>query len=387
MKKTFYIICGMTVLLSSCREDVAEPCPDPAQQIWLRARVENVITMSRAPFDPQAPDKQNPLKVDVWASTTPYDFKHEDGKNGSDGTVALHTTANFTAGSEQLLNDAVYPKSESDGSSPKPVYFVGLHPQGVWSNPIDDSNPTGDSQKAVMTFNGSQDVMFAPQKKGEYGQNKTEGSWPTFKFKHLLTWLTVTVIADGEAVSEAWGKLKSLKVRCDVGNTVTIDLNKNKEDPDDNSDYDDINNPEARASFPKTEATLDFYKTGTDGLFVSETDESTWIEIPYENNKKKVAYVLCPPVIASEKDGDYKTYEYTLIVETEQRTVEVPVDLMKGVPGDSENKEPPVCFEGSTMNCHFTLNLTFKMGNNIMLTSAADDWNLGGISSGSVSPD
>ncbi len=393
MKKTFYIICGLTAFLFSCGEEEAVPSIDPAQQIWLRARVENAVTMSRAPFDPPAPDvskptvtapdKKHPLKVDVWASTTEWNYAHRDGEDGKNGTVSLHTSANFTAGSEQLLNDAVYPKS--NGGDKKPVYFVALHPQGTWTNPKDPADATGqtyDIQKATMTFDGSQDVMFAPQVTGQYSQNvgNPDTPWPTFKFKHLLTWLTVCVKAENNEVAESWGKIKSLKVKCAVGNTVTIDLSEKKDASSD--PYDDVNNPQARASFSSGDGVeLDFYgandkKIGFEGFYVT---------IPHDRFGN-VAYVLCPPVKATALDGTDKTAEYILIVETEYRTVEVPVDLMKEESSDQGETTYP-CFEGSTMNCHFTLNLTFKLDNIIQLASHAEDWSLGGISSGTISPD
>ncbi len=362
----FYAICGISIFLFSCREEEADICMDSAQRIYLRATVENTILMSRAPFSLLAPNEDNLLKAAVWASTTSYKFEHVEGADGSDGSggmVALHTKANFSNGTEQLLNDAVYPKN--DGSTK--VYFVGMHPQEGWSTPNDDMA----GKTAIKTFNGSEDVMFAPQIYGKYNENVVE--WPIFKFKHLLTWLRVKVKADDETVSEVWGGLKSLKVKGSNGNTVTIDLSK---------EYSPDYKPGAAANCVTFssggDVTLNFYKTGTDDVFPNSTAPSP---IPYDEYKE-VAYVLCAPVIASERDvtqepDDVKTNEYTLIVETEQRTVEVPVDLM-------ENES--TYFEGSTMNHQFILNLNFKMGDNIILTQLVKDWETGGISNGVLNP-
>ncbi len=359
----FYAICGISIFLFSCREEEADICMDSAQRIYLRATVENTILMSRAPFSLLAPNEDNLLKAAVWASTTSYKFEHVEGADGSSGTVALHTRANFSNGTEQLLNDAVYPNK--DGNTP--VYFVGMHPQEGWSTPVDGTA----GKIATKTFNGSEDVMFAPQIYGKYNENVVE--WPTFGFKHLLTWLRVKVKADDETVSEAWGGLKSLKVKGSNGNTVTIDLSK---------EYSPDYNPGAAANCVTFslggDVTLNFYKTGTDDVFPNSTAPSP---IPYDEYKE-VAYVLCAPVIASAHDvtqepDDVKTNEYTLIVETEQRTVEVPVDLM-------ENES--TYFEGSTMNHQFILNLNFKMGDNIILTQLVKDWETGGISNGVLNP-
>lgn len=357
----FYAICGLSIFLFSCREEEADICTDSAQRIYLRATVENTILLSRAPFSLLEPNEDNPLEVAVWASTTSKKFEHVDGANGTNGTVALHTTARFTAGSEQLLDAAVYPKDNAGGT--KTVYFVGMHPQGGWT----DNATAGET--ASKTFNGSEDVMFAPQEEGVYGGNVDKEKWPTFKFKHLLTWLRVKVKADSEIVSEAWGKLKSLKVKSSNGNTVTIDLSK---------EYSSVYNPGALencVTFSSGDGvTLDFYKTGTNNAFQNES-----YPLPYKDKFEEVAYVLCAPVIATEHEelDVVKTNEYTLLVETEHRTVEVPVDLKKG---------ESTCFEGSTMNYQFILNLNFKMGNNIVVTVSVDDWELGGISNGVLSP-
>lgn len=328
------------------------------RNIYLQAAVENTLSAStRAPFVLLAPDPANPLKAAVWASTTEYEFK--DGhENGADNVVSMHTTANFTNGSEQLLNDAVYPAKEGT-----PVFFVGMHPENGWSTPADPDPKAG--KTATKTFNGSEDVMFAPQISGQYAENVEE--WPTFKFRHLLTWLRVTVKADGEAVSAAWGKLKSLKIKSK--NTVTVDLG--REYAADCVTFDG-------------DTELDFYKTGTDAVFLNKDDESTWYALP-DDAAEEVAYVLCAPVQATAYDPyeyeqnnvEVKTSEYTLIVETENRSVDVPVDL--------QNAESS-CFAGSTMRHEFLVNLNFKMGNNIAVSAAVTDWVTGGLAAGAVDP-
>ncbi len=369
MKNGFYAICWLGLILCSCQKEEEGVRMDSARNIYLTATVENTLT-TRAPFLLSAPDQNNPLKVAVWASTTEYKFPDE-GKNGKDGSnvVALHTSANFTSGEEQLLNDAVYPK---EGGSK--VYFVGMHPENGWTTPAaDDPDPALAAKAgeiATKTFDGSEDVMFAPQISGEYAQNVTE--WPKFEFRHLLTWLRVSIKADGEAVSKAWGRLKSLKVKSPGG--VTIDLS---------GEYDPTA-PQDRVSF-SGDAELDFYKTGTDNVFVDPNDESTWYTLQDEATDA-VAYVLCAPVMASANDPDQlptivRTAEYTLLVETENRSVEVPIDLMKDASTD-----PPTYFEGYTMNNRFTLNLNFKMGNNIAVTATVTDWKTGGISNGVLNP-
>lgn len=378
MKNGFYAICGLGLILCSCQKGEEGVRMDSARNIYLTATVENTLT-TRAPFLLSAPDQNNPLKVAVWASTTEYVFPDgtDNGKGGSN-VVALHTSANFTNGEEQLLNDAVYPK---EGGSK--VYFVGMHPENGWTTPAaDDPDPALAAKAgkiATKTFSGSEDVMFAPQISGEYAQNVTE--WPKFEFRHLLTWLRVSIKADGEAVSKAWGRLKSLKVKSPDG--VTIDLS-GAYDPTVPQNPDDPTAPQDRVSF-SGDAELDFYKTETDNVFVDPNDENTWYTLPDEATDA-VAYVLCAPVQATANDPDQeptivRTAEYTLLVETENRSVEVPIDLMKDA-----STTPPTYFIGYTMNNRFSLNLNFKMGNNIAVTATVTDWKTGGISNGVLDP-
>lgn len=355
MDRTFYAICGLSLLLSSCHEEEADVRMETPQRIYLRAAVEHRAT-TRTSYTLTAPDQDNPLSVAVWASTTSGVFKHTGANGGTDGTVALHTAANFTNGSEQLLNDAVYP--EKDGEKAR-VFFVGMHPKGGWTTPAGEM----EGKTAAKVFNGCEDVMFAPQISGRYGENMgtPDNPWPTFLFHHLLTWLRVKVKADGEAVSAAWGQLKSLKIKskntvtANLENTVTV-----------NGDFN-----RGCVSFTGETTELEFYHTGTDRVF-------TGGDVIPPDDFEEVAYVLCAPVTATDKDDDGKTTsEYVLVVETENRRVEVPIDLMDGISH----------FNKSTMNHQFTLNLNFKMGNNIAVIATVADWAPGGISNGVLDPD
>ncbi len=355
MKNIFYAICGLGLVFFSCQKGETVVRNDSPRSIYLQAAVENRF-VTRAPYHLSEPDQDNPLKVAVWASTTAnaFDDLGENG-TGADKKVALHTSANFTNSKEQLLNDAVYPDDPETS-----VYFVGMHPENGWATPA-----TGDTagKTATKTFNGCEDVMFAPQISGKYAQNTGAETWPTFQFRHLLTWLIVSIKADGQAVSDAWGRLKSLKIRSKNG--VTVDLGR---------DY------ERNCVSFSGDAEFDFYRTGTDRAFVNKDDESTWYTLPVDK-AEEVAYVLCEPVAATAKDpesqGDVRTTEYTLTVETENRKVEVPVDLMT---------DAASYFDGDTMRHRFVLNLNFKMGSNIAVTAAITDWAMGGLGSGELDP-
>ena len=340
MKRTIYIA-GMLIGLCACQSD--EPMPDGAadRRVYLAAEVENAHVQSRVPYMLTAPSLNNPLKVDVWASTTGK-FVHTEGADGSNGTVEKHTTARFTHGEEQLLDDVIYPKENE-------VSFVGMHPQDNWS--------TTDGTSATYTFDGKDDVMFAPQVSGKYAENVDV--WPTLTFKHLLTWLKIEMVADNEAVSNAWGKVKNITIKS--ANQVAIDLSKTFVDKKHDGEG-------ATVTFSGS-ADMNFYQPDTDTKF--PTNEGYTLKGPLtagadiEGYIEEVAYVLCAPVYASASDEDY-----TIVVTTEKRTMEIAVDLQKGA------NQP---FAENTMGHQFTLLLRFKVGDNISVSAVAVDWKNGGM--------
>lgn len=369
-------------LMSACQHEDLPTLAGEGANIYLSASVEDTHA-SRTPYILTAPTKEKPLKVDVWASTTPYIFKHINGMNGKgeDKIVSLHTTANFTDGKEQLLDAAVYPyQPVSDDENAIPVFFVGMYPQGwVASN---------EGVQATFTFNGSQDVMFAPQIFGKYAANVDQATWPTFTFKHLLTWLRIQMVAENEDISKAWGRVKGLTIQSSNG--VTVSLANHDANYLLTTGAKSVFNMDTDVSFGAEKVPLPFYETGTDNAFNYEIDDQTKgfsLRAPLtstdniENFIDEVAYTLCEPVMATEVDEvDKKSYEYTLTVYTANRhdtnnPVTVNLDLMSG-----EGKP----FEGSTMGRQFTILLKFKMGNNISATATVNDWQMGGLGIGDI---
>lgn len=347
------ILLCVVLTLSACQSNVLE-LNDTDRRIYLSVAVESSV-QTRTPYTLTTPTPENPVLADVWASTTSNIYKHVDGAagDGSNNVVSRHTKANFQNGSAQLLIDAIYPQNNT-------VNFVAMHPQG-WVG-----NDAGIS--ASYTFDGKTDVMFAPQTSGKYGDT----NWPKLTFKHLLTWLRIEIVAESEAISDAWGELQSLTIKS--SNNVTIDLQ---------SDY----RPELVTFGSDGTSIIDmpFYKTGENNVFPDSNTPYT-IPAPPPANKdeeidkmdyvEEVAYVLCEPVTASKVDDEgNNTTEYTLTVQTTERTVEVPVDLMSG-----ENTP----YGENTMGKQFTLLLNFKMGNTITVAARTTDWETGGIASGEI---
>ena len=161
----------------------------------------------KSPYTNETPSENSPLNALVCVSTDDFLFPL-DGKDGTeDGTIGKHIHAQFQSGTSQLINGAYYNRSY-----PMDVYFSAFHPQSGWT--------FTDNNTASLTFNGSHDVMFAPQVSGKYGNDTP----PTLEFHHLLTWLKLEISAESDAVATAWGPLKSITI--ESSNNVSIDLSK-----------------------------------------------------------------------------------------------------------------------------------------------------------------
>lgn len=389
MKRSSYTV--LLFCLCSCAGHVVPEQADEGSRIWLSAAVE----MSEATRSPYMPDKasdgdtyhpasDNVLSADVWGSTTEYLFKEEidpedndpydgNGKDGADDSkVAIHTTATFRSGDPQLLSAAIYGK---DGDAAPPVYFVAFHPNG-WTTPGDDS----EGKVATYTFNGNDDVMFAPQVSGHYATDFA--SSPELYFRHLLTWLRIEMKAENETVSNSWGLLKSITIRSN--STVTVDLTSDAYDAGEYKFNDITFSGETDMKFYMTDeeevfegSEMTVRKVFTDDVF----PESGGYRIPgkpdgatEDIDPEEVAYVMCAPVNATEDkvvDGeDVPSEEYVITITTEKRTVTIPVDLQE---------EAGTPYVGSTRRKQFTLSLLFKMGNTVSVATSVKDWVPGGV--------
>lgn len=390
MKRYFlYIILGglLTSGLTACQQDVpsVEQTDEISSRIYLSAGVGDAVS-SRTPYHPggSEPTVSHPLNVSVWASTLNNTFKNER-KNGKDGTVAIHTNAHFQSGDPQLLGEAIYPKEKEEGQDAVPVYFIGLHPlSNKWT--------TTDGTDAKFTFDGKEDVMFAPQISGTYGTDFNDS--PQFHFYHLLTWLRIEMVADKdetdvrnrEKVRDAWGKIESLTIISknqvtihnigttgykEVNGTPTIDRN-------------EFTN-EGNVSFTN-KTFLNLYCHNTDDQFpVTGKDDDNTVPNEFKGviptSVTPAAYVMCAPIVGATQDAlGNPVPEYILHIKTEHREMDIPLDLK----GDSGN-----LFTGSTMGRVFNIVLNFKMGDVISVSTEISvggdaDWFTHGTGTGDL---
>ncbi|MBP3350527.1 MAG: fimbrillin family protein [Bacteroidaceae bacterium] len=347
MKELRYYILGILALcLTACDKDDLLQQDSDNGEFYLRATVENQV-VTRAPYTLTAPTTEQPLLATVYASTYTNAFPNlgENGQGGSE-KVAIHTTANFQNSGPQLLNGPIYPK-KSNGD-PYDVNFVAFYPQTPWT-------AQADGTKTEFTFDGSQDVMFAPSIVGKYGS-----VYPTISFKHLLTWLRISVMAESEDVSIAWGKITNLKIKSK--NRVIVDLSLTDDDVTQLVTYDN-------------DTPMPFYATGSNNTIFPDVSGYT---LPYDKFHE-VAYVLCSPVVSpviEVVDGvDTEVGEFLLYLETEKRNAVLPVYLYK----DALNR-----FSGSTRAHRFDIKLLFHMGSSVSASGAVVDWFTGGIGYGGL---
>ena len=92
-----------------------------------------------------------------------------------------------------------------------------------------------------------------------------------------------------------------------------------------------------------------------------------------------MGYVLGEPVQAIVNDpyasGIVRVPEYKITIVSQYRNVTVDVDLKDGAES---------YFGSNTMGQQFTLNLIFKMGNTIAVSTGITDWQTGGIGIGKI---
>lgn len=333
-------ICLISLLSACQKQDSVET--DKNCSIYLSAGT----VETRSPFEGTVPSEQEPLDALVCVSTTQVSFPSGGADGTTDGTIGKHLDVQFQSGSSQLVNGAYYNKDHV-----MPVYFIAMHPQSGWSF-------TDNNTHVSFEFNGSHDVMFAPHTIGEY-----QAQTPQLEFEHLLTWIKLKIRAESEDVAEAWGPLQEVSIESKGHISFDIDKTFNTADVEFSND-----------------CSLPFYRKGSnpDEVFPGTGGYTM------ETTSQDIAYVICAPVTATEKDEVafeqdnqeiIRTPEYHINIKSSKRNVTIPIDLKTAA--DSY-------FSGSTMGKQFTISLTFLMGNNIAVSASITDWKTGGVGFGKI---
>ncbi len=209
MKNLRYIYGLAFLMMAACSENDPEESAISGN-IQLGATVGDLQINSRVTAAPYLPQKGEPLNAAVW-------FRNEGG--GYEDNPALptylpvHTTVTFdglqmTHVTYNEDNKEYYLKYPTDHDVK--VYCVGMFPQSGWS--------TTDNIVVTHAINGSEDLMFAKEIEGSWKQR-----FPTQEYKHLLTWIRITICASSHEAIDAWGTIKQITVNSDSEVSVNLE--------------------------------------------------------------------------------------------------------------------------------------------------------------------
>lgn len=333
MKRTFLSVLTLSMLWGCTQSELVSREDDRVEMRLASTAlsVESVTkTSTRASFDGLI-SSGNTLTARVLAATssgtytTPY----------ADGTMTFSDNGTTAVG---FATPQYYPANNNN------IYFCGLYPATGWAG-----TPT---TIASLTFDGTQDVMAAP----EVFSNKDEAkaaplnpsNYKQLNFKHLMTQLVIKVVAENQAAIDAWGHLTAITLTKAGGN-----------------------NPST-----KVDVTLLSGTAATGSAFsLPSTPFKFWV-LPVVSNPETafssqdvelatapavaVAYSIVCPVEATGTD------DYTLSVSTVNSgtAVSVPVNLKTTANAD---------YTGDTQGKKFEVTLTFK-ATEIMAQGAVTDW-------------
>lgn len=199
MSRKFTYIIILAAVVSCERLGDAE-----AERIGVSAGVsELVVTRAAAdPFMGSAPSEDNVLESAVWFSNSKTAFPHAPV---SPTYLPCHTEiafessaityADYTPAGSATPFSLTYPVDNS------PVYCVGFHPADGWQ--------CADGVNVSHAINGQDDLMFA---------SAIEGTWDkhfkSLDYKHLLTWVKVSVCAMTMETARQWGKVTDVTIKC-----------------------------------------------------------------------------------------------------------------------------------------------------------------------------
>ncbi len=220
MKKIYFILYAMAVasLFSAC-SDHLENNQDEDRRIQVRAGVSELQVSARNvveadPFLGDFPTEGNELQTAIWFSAESGVFEHSPETN-KDTHIPIRTTVHFDNDGwkypVQYKNDDLrYP---SNGSS---IYCVGLYPIDHKTENTRQWQLDAACSTAFRNINGEDDLMFAKQIEGRWGQ-----PFPVMQFKHLQTWIKICICATSRDAIDVWGKIEKITIGSNTLLTIT----------------------------------------------------------------------------------------------------------------------------------------------------------------------
>jgi hypothetical protein len=351
MKKNILLMLVAAAVWSGCsKNEIERPVIDDANEIKVSSSLVDVSASTRATYDALIPSDAAPLTALVLATTTTnnYSSLHAAGEMTFVGNNTTNPGGTAYNKSPQVKGSHFFPAGTAD------FYLSGLYPATGWST-IDDSNPDTPAitdGKLTFTLSGKEDVLYAMQQTTSKA-NIVGGNYAVLEFKHQLTLLKLSIYGDEDATTSNRTKIKSITLTKANGNNdvltqVTADLNAGTVTP----------------LATGTSGTLPFYKITADKTTDDEYTFTTGNEYVVTQTSADQAYVLAPPVTASDAAG---TYEYTLQIAYLDNSVVRPATV--GI--DLKNESNP--FTGFTAGRKFNITLEFK-GGQIRANATVGDW-------------
>ncbi len=218
-----FVAISVGALLTACGAQGTDDNVPGDGRIGLAAGIEAMEDnlRSRAPGEPVKAvvvndfSPENPLVSSVWFSTVPGEY----GSVPQDGTTHLpaHIEMTFKQRSKPVyacydVDNDLYLRFKSPSPDDK-VYCVGLYPSAGWDDPSTGWNE-GMPTSAYHDINGCEDLMFAREITGDWTDRFGDG----LRFRHLLTWVTVVVVATGHEAIDQWGDI----TRLEIGSQPTV---------------------------------------------------------------------------------------------------------------------------------------------------------------------
>ncbi len=351
MKQLFFSLLAVAAMASCSKSELAIR-PEAVSDVEIMAK-SNALSIdadasSRAPFEGTIDNTNgNSLTAQVLASKTSGNYSTL--YNDPNATPAMSDKMIFNDnGTTEVGFDTKPAYFPADGSK---IYLMGFYPYTGWTKRQNDDN----NDCHTFTITGKEDLMVAAEK----GTDKAEaqnGTFPTLEFKHLLTKLDITLVAEDRAAIDAWGAVTDIY--------LSKALNANIKDrvwvkyADATVDFTVLNVPTDSLTCYMMDATSGT-ATATDNAFSKQS-------VALTTTAAHAAYVLATPVVATG------TNDYTLGVMTANHTEPFMVKVnLKDIANATQ------AFTGDTAGKAFAVTLTFK-ATQIEAKATVTEWVDGG---------
>lgn len=351
MKQLFFSLLAVAAMASCSKSELAMR-PEVIGDVEIMAKSHalsiDADASSRAPFEGTIDGtSNNSLTAQVLASKTSGDYSTL--YNDPNGTPAMSDKMIFNDnGTTQVGFDTTPAYFPADGSK---IYLMGFYPYTGWTKRQNDDN----KDCHTFTITGKEDLMVAAEK----GTDKAEaqaGTFPTLEFKHLLTKLDITLVAEDQAAIDAWGAVTDIYLSkaldANIKDRVWVKY------ADATVDFTVLNTP--------TESLACYTMDASSGTAVATDTAFSTQTVALTTTGAHAAYVLATPVTATG------TNDYTLGVKTANHTDPFVVKVnLKDISNNTQ------AFTGDTAGKAFAVTLTFK-ATEIEAKATVTEWVNGG---------